>query len=61
MDDGIRLQIIGIRVETAGIFATGSLAMDYLGLVGTYSPPPPPPPLGIGGLRVRPRLAAGHS
>ena len=35
MDDGIRLQIIGIRVETAGIFATGSLAMDFLGLIGT--------------------------
>eukprot|EP00040_Diaphanoeca_grandis_P038967 m.257835 g.257835 ORF g.257835 m.257835 type:complete len:174 (-) comp35756_c0_seq1:100-621(-) len=33
VEDGIRLQILGIRVDVAEIFATGSLAGDFLGPV----------------------------
>eukprot|EP00035_Acanthoeca_spectabilis_P004282 m.101615 g.101615 ORF g.101615 m.101615 type:complete len:173 (-) comp12514_c0_seq2:1996-2514(-) len=31
LDDGVRLQILGMRVDVADIFATGSLAGEHLG------------------------------
>jgi DNA-directed RNA polymerase II subunit RPB7 len=33
-DDDVRLKLIGVRVDAAEIFAIGSIAFDYLGMVG---------------------------